>query len=70
MEGVREAARFEAERCIRIWGSGGCAAEVMMQCHTWVPAASGSGNDSAEAGAGVACHDEKNTKVVFGRSRP
>ena len=32
MEGVREAVRLEAERCIRVWGSGGRAAEVLLQC--------------------------------------
>ena len=32
MEGVRDAVRLEAERCIRVWGSGGRAAEVLLQC--------------------------------------
>lgn len=32
MQGVREAVRLEAERCIRVWGSGGRAAEVLLQC--------------------------------------
>lgn len=32
MDGVRDAVRQEAERCIKIWGGGGRAAEVLMQC--------------------------------------
>ena len=32
--GVREALRVEVERCIRLWGSGGRAAEVLEQCRT------------------------------------
>jgi len=32
MEGVRDAVQLEAERCIRVWGSGGRAAEVLLQC--------------------------------------
>ncbi len=33
--GVRDAVREEAERCIRAWGSGGRAAEVLGQCRPW-----------------------------------
>ena len=32
MEGVRDAVRLEVERCIRVWGGGGRAAEVLLQC--------------------------------------
>lgn len=32
MNGVREAVRNEVERCIKVWGSGGRAAEVLLQC--------------------------------------
>jgi fructose-bisphosphate aldolase class II len=35
MAGVREAVSEETERCIRVWGSGGRAAEVLAQCRTW-----------------------------------
>lgn len=35
MAGVREAVCEESERCIRIWGSGGRAAEVLAQCRPW-----------------------------------
>jgi fructose-bisphosphate aldolase class II len=35
MAGVRDAIRKEAERCIRVWGSGGRAAEVLAQCRAW-----------------------------------
>jgi fructose-bisphosphate aldolase class II len=31
---IREAVRAEVERCIRLWGSGGRAAEVLEQCRT------------------------------------
>jgi fructose-bisphosphate aldolase class II len=37
--GVRDAVREEAERCIRAWGSGGRAAEVLGQCRPWQEAA-------------------------------
>jgi fructose-bisphosphate aldolase class II len=35
LAGVRDAVREEAARCIRIWGSGGRAAEVLAQCRPW-----------------------------------
>lgn len=35
MAGVRDAVREETERCIRLWGSGGRAAEVLAQCPPW-----------------------------------
>jgi fructose-bisphosphate aldolase class II len=37
--GVRDAVREEVERCIRAWGSGGRAAEVLGQCRPWQEAA-------------------------------
>ena len=36
-EGVQESVREEVERCMRLWGSAGRAAEVMVQCQTWEP---------------------------------
>lgn len=33
--GVRAAVRDEAERMIRLWGGGGRAAEVLVQCRRW-----------------------------------
>lgn len=33
--GAVEAVRTEVERCIRMWGSGGRAAEVLAQCRPW-----------------------------------
>lgn len=33
--GVRGAIRTEVERCIRLWGSSGRAAEVLTQCRPW-----------------------------------
>ena len=35
MAGVSDAVREETERCIRLWGSGGRAAEVLAQCRSW-----------------------------------
>jgi fructose-bisphosphate aldolase class II len=32
---VRSGVRAEVERCMRLWGSAGRAAEVMMQCRPW-----------------------------------
>ena len=36
-QGVREVIAEEMERCMRIWGSAGRAAEVLAQCVTWEP---------------------------------
>lgn len=35
LDGVAEAVQADVERCIRIWGSGGRAAEVLTQCRPW-----------------------------------
>lgn len=35
LAGVRDAVREEVEHCIRLWGSGGRAAEVLAQCRPW-----------------------------------
>jgi fructose-bisphosphate aldolase class II len=37
MQGVRAGVRAEAERCLRLWGSAGRAAEVLVQCRPWRP---------------------------------
>ncbi len=37
VEQARDAIRLEVERCIRIWGSGGRAAEVLLQSQAWTP---------------------------------
>jgi len=34
---VKQAIGTEVERCLRIWGSAGRAAEVMTQCEPWTP---------------------------------
>ena len=34
---VRERIRNEVERCMRLWGSAGRAAEVLVQCQMWQP---------------------------------
>lgn len=49
MEGVHEAVRFEAERCIRVWGSSGRAAEVLLQCRLRNTAPTNSAGDTREA---------------------
>lgn len=36
MAGVREVVSGEVERCIRLWGSAGRAAEVLAQCQPWL----------------------------------
>jgi len=35
--GVKEAIGAEVERCLRLWGSAGRAAEVLAQCEPWTP---------------------------------
>ncbi|MDA3870077.1 MAG: class II fructose-bisphosphate aldolase [Gammaproteobacteria bacterium] len=35
--GVKEAIGHEVERCLRLWGSAGRAAEVLTQCEPWAP---------------------------------
>ena len=37
VEQVRDAIRIEVERCIRLWGCGGRAAEVLQQSRLWTP---------------------------------
>jgi len=34
---IRERIRVEVEQCMRLWGSAGRAAEVIMQCQAWQP---------------------------------
>lgn len=36
-KGVKEAIGTEVERCLRLWGSAGRAAEVLTQCEPWSP---------------------------------
>jgi fructose-bisphosphate aldolase class II len=37
VRGVQEAIANEVERCIRLWGSAGHAAEVLAECAPWLP---------------------------------
>jgi fructose-bisphosphate aldolase, class II len=37
VEGVQDGVREEVERCLRLWGSAGRAAEVLVQCRAWEP---------------------------------
>lgn len=70
MEGVRDAVRIEVERCIRVWGSGGRAAEVLMQCRPQLAASASSGRDLAEAEDDEAGRGEENTQSIFASARP
>ncbi|MCU7967357.1 MAG: class II fructose-bisphosphate aldolase, partial [gamma proteobacterium symbiont of Bathyaustriella thionipta] len=36
-QGVKQAIIAEVERCLRIWGGAGRAAEVLAQCEPWLP---------------------------------
>ena len=36
-QGVKQAIGAEVERCLRIWGGAGRAAEVLAQCEPWLP---------------------------------
>ncbi len=36
-QGVKQAIAAEVERCLRIWGCAGRAAEVLTQCEAWLP---------------------------------
>ena len=36
-QGVKQAIGTEVERCLRIWGCAGRAAEVLAQCEPWLP---------------------------------
>lgn len=64
MEGVRDAVRLEVERCIRVWGSGGRAAEVLLQCRLQDPAPTNSPGDTsaAETGGGA-----EKVKAIFAK---
>ncbi|MEN8129718.1 MAG: ketose-bisphosphate aldolase [Pseudomonadota bacterium] len=37
VKNIRNAVAAEAERCMRLWGSAGRAAEVLAQCRPWTP---------------------------------
>jgi len=37
VKGIRESIREEVERVMRLWGSAGRAAEVLVQCQAWQP---------------------------------
>ena len=39
VEQARDAIRIEVERCIRLWGCGGRAAEILQQSRAWTPGA-------------------------------
>lgn len=37
IKGIRAIIQTEVERCLRMWGSAGRAAEVLVQCRAWAP---------------------------------
>ena len=72
--GVRGAIREEVERCIRIWGSSGRAAEVMAQCRPWreverIVLYNLPENLSEEASAAVVCQGKEILAAIPGVRR-
>lgn len=49
VEQVRDAIRSEVERCIRLWGCSGRAAEVLQQSRAWPPGAIDAAHNDTEA---------------------
>lgn len=49
VEQVRDAIRSEVERCIRLWGCSGRAAEVLQQSRAWPPGAMDAEHSDTEA---------------------
>ncbi len=64
MEGVREAVRLEVERCIKVWGGSGRAAEVLLQCRLREPVSA----DSTGEARGDADYTSEKMKVISGNS--
>lgn len=52
MEQARAAIREEVERCIRMWGCGGRAAEILQNCRVWT-SATGVDSDTEARGTAV-----------------
>ncbi|TCV89586.1 class II fructose-bisphosphate aldolase [Sulfurirhabdus autotrophica] len=66
MAGVRDVVRQEVERCIKVWGSGGRAAEVLLQCKLHEPVSAKSLADAGKAKTGAT----EKIKPIFGRLVP
>lgn len=64
VEQTREAIRVEVERCIRLWGCGGRAAEILQQSRIWT--LSTACTAEAEAAMGV---DASGVSSVFAKRR-
>lgn len=62
---VRDAIRGEVERCIRLWGCGGRAAEILQQSRAWVPGGADEAKTSAETSDTL--FDASTTSPVFAR---
>lgn len=60
-----DAIRIEVERCIRLWGCGGRAAEVLQQSRVWTPGAAG----AAEAVASMPDLGATGVSFVFAKGR-
>jgi fructose-bisphosphate aldolase class II len=67
MEGVRDAVRLDVERCVRVWGSGGRAAEVLLQCRLRDSTPVHSAGETEQAGAGGV---EGKVRAIFANSTP
>ena len=65
VEQVRDAIRMEVERCIRLWGCGGRAAETLQQSRVWTPGAAG----EAEAAVSVPLLGTSGASSVFAKRR-
>lgn len=65
MDGVRDTVRLEVERCIKVWGGGGRAAEVLMQCRLRDSASSKPAGDTGSREA-----DSKAGKMKFTTGSP
>lgn len=64
MAGVRDVVRLEVERCIKVWGSGGRAAELLLQCTLHEPFTKKSAPGDGVVKVGVSA---EKIKPVFGR---
>lgn len=64
VEQARDAIRIEVERCIRLWGCGGRAAEILQQSRLWTPHTSSDAETRTSAAAPGA-----NTSPALARTR-
>lgn len=65
VEQTRDAIRIEVERCIRLWGCGGRAAEILQQSRGWRPHTT----SQTETAASAAASASSNASPVFASNR-